>query len=361
MNTPFFSIIIPVYNTAQNYLTCCLDSLRGQTFSDFEVIIVDDGSKESCAEMLDRYAQTDGRIRVIHQENQGSSAARNNGIYAAKADWIWFVDADDWVEAHACQKIRGYLENCDCDILQFNAVKEYASRQEKMNYGLEHGKTYDASDLDTREFLYRKIMNVPGKFCAFYYSWDRVIRRSFLVDNALQYPVGVPKSEDKVFFLRCAEKLGKIFYVSDVFYHYRINSESAVNHYNLNADKNCTKLAQILKIIALRMDEELAEQMNQKGYDRISQDCNRFIFGILSDVLFQKYFHADNPMDSKTRNQEAISFLSREPFRTVIHDIPYGELSTEAKMKKFLLSKGMPSVFCWIKNKYSRILKKKAA
>lgn len=354
MSTPFFSVIIPVYNTARDYLEPCLNSLINQTFADIEIILVDDGSKEPCAQLLDEYAQTDDRIRVIHQQNQGVSAARNNGIQAARADWLLFVDADDWVELNTCETLKEHLEETDCDILQFNAVREYADRQVNMNHGLEAGRLYDTSDVDTREFLYRKVMNVPGNACVFYYSCDKVIKRAFLMEHDLRYPVGVPKSEDKVFFLGCYEKLRKLCYVDYTLYHYRMNSASAVHRYNDKADANCSQLASLLMEIAQRMDRELGEKKNQPGYDRISRDCNRFIFGILSDVLFLKYFHPDNPAGRMVRAAEAEAFLNSEPFRTVIASCAYSELSNEAKLKKFLLGNGLASVFCFIKNTYAR-------
>jgi hypothetical protein len=214
--------------------------------------------------------------------------------------------------------------------------------------------------VDIREFLYLKVMNVPGGSCVFYYSWDKAIRRAFLMEHDLRYPVGVPKSEDKVFFLCCYEKLNKLYYVDNILYHYRMNSASAIHRYNPKADINCSKLAGLLTEIAQRMDQELGEKKGQSGYDRISRDCNRYIFGILADVLFQKYFHPDNPDERKVRIAGAKAFLNSEPFRTAISNCKYCELSNEAKLKKFLLGNGLASVFCYIKNTYARAVGKVA-
>lgn len=91
---PFFSIVIPVYNVAP-YLRECLDSVRAQTFTDWECICVDDGSTDESPAILDGYAETDPRFRVVHQPNAGVSAARNKGLDEAKGEWIGFLDADD--------------------------------------------------------------------------------------------------------------------------------------------------------------------------------------------------------------------------------------------------------------------------
>lgn len=94
---PALSIIVPVYKT-EKYLPKCIDSILAQTFVDFELILIDDGSPDHCGEICDEYALKDGRIIVIHQENKGVSAARNAGLDIARGEYIGFVDSDDWIE-----------------------------------------------------------------------------------------------------------------------------------------------------------------------------------------------------------------------------------------------------------------------
>ena len=91
---PEISVIVPVYR-AEAYLHDCVDSILAQTFSDFELILVDDGSPDNCGAICDDYAARDSRVRVIHQENQGQAAARNRALAVAKGDWVCFVDSDD--------------------------------------------------------------------------------------------------------------------------------------------------------------------------------------------------------------------------------------------------------------------------
>ena len=93
---PLISVIVPVYNV-EPYLRECVDSILGQSFSDFELILVDDGSPDKCGKICDEYAEKDSRVRVIHQQNGGLSAARNTGIDAAKGEYLTFVDSDDMV------------------------------------------------------------------------------------------------------------------------------------------------------------------------------------------------------------------------------------------------------------------------
>lgn len=92
-----FSIIVPVYKV-EKYLERCVESIINQTFEDFELILIDDGSPDRCGAICDEYAAEDERIKVIHQKNQGVSVARNAGLDVATGDYICFVDSDDWIE-----------------------------------------------------------------------------------------------------------------------------------------------------------------------------------------------------------------------------------------------------------------------
>ena len=96
MRTPLISVIIPVYNV-EKYLRRCLDSVIAQTYQNLEIICVDDGSIDDSGKICDQYAVRDARIKVIHQENQGLSAARNRGLDAAEGEYIAFVDSDDYI------------------------------------------------------------------------------------------------------------------------------------------------------------------------------------------------------------------------------------------------------------------------
>lgn len=92
------SVIVPVYKIKEQYLKECIESISKQTYSNLEIILVDDGSPDNCGEICDLYAEKDSRIMVLHQKNQGVSMARNNAIQKATGEWITFIDADDWIE-----------------------------------------------------------------------------------------------------------------------------------------------------------------------------------------------------------------------------------------------------------------------
>lgn len=114
---PLFSVIIPVYN-ASLYIEKCIKSLQSQSFSDFEIIAVNDGSKDNSYELLKSFSEKDNRIKVLNQQNQGVSATRNNGIKEATGEWIVFVDSDDWVSSHYLQVFADCIStNIEIDML----------------------------------------------------------------------------------------------------------------------------------------------------------------------------------------------------------------------------------------------------
>ena len=102
------SVIVPVYK-AEAYLHACIDSILSQTVSDFELILVDDGSPDNCPALCDAWAKKDARIKVIHRENGGLAAARNTGLQAAQGDWLLFLDSDDYWPPHMLEKLRAAL------------------------------------------------------------------------------------------------------------------------------------------------------------------------------------------------------------------------------------------------------------
>ena len=121
MTQPQISIIVPVYNS-EKYLGACIDSILSQSFRDIELILVDDGSRDSSSRICDDYAQKDGRVKVIHKANGGVSAARNDGLDIAKGEYITFIDSDDWVEREYLSTLSNYR---DYDIVFFSHLLIY--------------------------------------------------------------------------------------------------------------------------------------------------------------------------------------------------------------------------------------------
>jgi len=120
-NLPLISVIVPIYKV-EPYLARCLDSLIGQTYQNLEIIAVDDGSPDNCGAIADEYAKKDARIRVIHRQNGGLSAARNSGLQIAAGDYIGFVDSDDHIKPQMYETLYGLIEQYGADIAECAAA-----------------------------------------------------------------------------------------------------------------------------------------------------------------------------------------------------------------------------------------------
>ena len=125
---PKLSVIVPVYNT-EKYLRECVDSILAQTFTDFELILVDDGSTDGSGAICDEYAGKDSRIRVIHQENGGATLARRSGVRIAQGEYVAFVDSDDWIAQHIYQNMMEKAETCGADVILCDIVLETQTNQ----------------------------------------------------------------------------------------------------------------------------------------------------------------------------------------------------------------------------------------
>ncbi len=183
--------------------------------------------------------------------------------------------------------------------------------------------------------------------CALYYCWDKVYRRSFLIQNELFFPEGIRKSEDRCFILSCFEKLDTLVYVQDLLYHYRMLNSSVCHKYSSTIDNDRRILASHLQIIADRMDKALGQMYNDPNYNQIDKELRKFIYYAITDVLFLKFYHPDNP-DKKTRRKDAIRFIRSEPFSSAIRKMRYRDLGMKSKLKKLLLTMGFVDTFCKI-------------
>ena len=124
MSSTKVSIIVPVYNV-EKYLHKCINSLITQTYRNLEIILIDDGSTDASGQICDEYALIDDRIIVLHQKNAGAAAARNAGIMRATAEYVHFMDADDWLDVNTFEIVAEKILQSKVDIVKFNYIREY--------------------------------------------------------------------------------------------------------------------------------------------------------------------------------------------------------------------------------------------
>ena len=176
------SVIVPVYNV-EKYLRKCVDSILNQTYADFELLLVDDGSTDGCPQICDEYAASDSRVRVIHKTNGGLISARNEGILAARGDYVCILDGDDWALENMLQFIHDTVSRLPelPDIVLFAAHNVYADHMEDTLNNVPEGY-YNRNRLEEEIFPYL-IMDTrtglhPGRIQA--HTWDKAFRRELL-------------------------------------------------------------------------------------------------------------------------------------------------------------------------------------
>lgn len=289
---PQISVIVPVYKV-EKYLHACVDSILAQTFSDFELILVDDGSPDNCGAICDEYAAKDSRVRVIHQENQGLSGARNSGIDIAEGEYITFIDSDDLVSFDylellhsgimqnkaevSCCKMRDFQdgENPCCDLAQVGskAITLLSGRE---------------SVLD----IYNGTGNVGICACG------KLYRKQLFRD--IRFPLR-KLHEDQAIVPILLYKAERVISVDASRYYYRIHSDSITHKaFKANRFDNVEAIDSCIIFFAEQKDEELIA-----AAQKIRKKVNALL------VILAKSERADNeiPRVYRISNAKAIYYL----------------------------------------------------
>lgn len=218
--TPKISVIVPVYNV-EKYLRRCIDSILAQTFADFELLLIDDGSKDSSGAICDEYAEKDNRILVFHKENGGVSSARNVGLDNACGEWITFVDADDWVSPKLYDIIFNSKDYKDVELINFSFYSVFKSEQVPVRL---------LSADDKVEFIKKQM--VEGRSVV----WNMIIKRDFVLSKKLKFNTTLKIGEDFDLLIRAYLGTGMIEIVNEPLYFYNRDNEESALHKMKTAD-----------------------------------------------------------------------------------------------------------------------------
>lgn len=220
---PLLSIIVPVYKV-EAYLDECVRSILGQTYTDLELILVDDGSPDRSGEMCDAWVSRDSRVRVIHKPNGGVCSARNAGLDAAGGEYIAFVDSDDWLDPGMYET----MIRQNCDVVLCDCLKEHPGSRELYTHDIRPG-LYDRKQL-VAEYFSHLLMMENVEYPATISNWVMVFRRELAED--IRYLTGVRYSEDLLFGAQLMYRANSFCYLKgQAFYHYRMNPASATHKF----------------------------------------------------------------------------------------------------------------------------------
>ena len=241
---PLVSVIVPVYNV-EYYLNECIDSILNQTFSDFEIILVDDGSTDGGGHICDEFAQKDERITVIHTDNCGVSSARNTGINNSSGKYIYFVDPDDYLDASLLEKCLKAMNEQKCDMIRIGYNKITDDGNNIYTKKLEDHLFNHKSINDKISFICDQLLTykLPIQPWSFFISKDSILRNNlFFLDRKIVF------SEDVCFSIMSALALDSSFSLAEPLYFFRKRIGSAMwdskkkNTRNLNEYNNMSKL-----------------------------------------------------------------------------------------------------------------------
>ena len=283
---PKFSVIIPVYNV-QKYLRSCLDSIVNQKYSDYEIVLIDDGSIDESGNICDEYAKKFCNITVLHQENSGVSIARKNGIKIARGEYLLFVDSDDFVK----DNFFNILSNCKkSDVIRFGSITELQNGITRLNTPFEQAGIYDKKDIEKKIFPY--LLKDKNAFCYCPSLWAHAFNRKLFVSNMVEDKIQI--GEDGACVIPCIYHANSMTVIHDYLYVYRYNNQSAtksgkvydydypekiynhlVNKINLNEFDFCE---QINRKIVHELFHVVTSHFNKQGKKKaLKKELNRIL------------------------------------------------------------------------------------
>lgn len=261
---PKVSIIVPVYK-AEAYLHRCVGSILAQTFTDFELLLIDDGSPDRSGEICDEYAQKDSRIRVIHKENGGVSSARQRGLDEAVGEYTIHADPDDWVEPNMLEELYKKAKQDDADIVICDYFNNIGTKQTICRQC--------PSSLEPKQVLIELFQQLHGS------CWNKLARRVCYKQYGIEFPRGINYCEDLFTWVQfLSHKEVKVAYLNKAFYHYFDNPESITRRYQRSQYETRCKFVELLeKVLPTELRSTILKKVT----------FNIFIEANIYDVLTQ--------------------------------------------------------------------------
>lgn len=340
------SVIMPVYNV-EEYIRQGIESVLNQTYKKLEIILVDDGSKDSSGNICDEYAKKDNRIKVIHKENGGVSSARNVGMDIATGTYIMFIDPDDFYENNTCELLYNEIEEKNADYVMGNYVyTTYKGEKWKKNM-FNVNENFEVSIKDYKKALF--VMNSV--------IWNKIFKRDFIEQYKLRFIEGI-LAEDAVFSMSCYAYAKKGYYIHNVIYNYRQNEKSeslstkcTINYFSkmneayklilevLKTTNNigfyrffCARimpyfLCKIIDTNGLNSDEEIEDVLEMfhwyfKGKDEYKiVVINEKLNAIINDINSKKYKEALIKIKQTKEYRKSLNDIEKEKMYVITEEL----------------------------------------
>lgn len=305
---PEISVIVPVYKV-EKYLRKCVDSILAQSFTDFELWLVDDGSPDRCGAICDEYASQDERVRVIHKKNGGLSDARNAALDVMQGKYVFFVDSDDWISSDALESTYAAIQRTGAKVATGNIVSAYEDGREEVLYAPVQEETV----LYGEEML--KTLLRPN-------AWNRLYDAELFRD--LRYPVG-KLYEDVFVYHRILDQIDSMVLTGRNSYYYLVREGSIMNtEYSI-------RFTDIVDAVY-----ERAEWLDRIGQKKLADETRLFVYSQVAVA----YAHLDRSNQAHSKRLSEIKALYDECYESLIRSAYIG---WKQKVRMFTL-KNYPSI-----------------
>lgn len=306
------SVIVPVFNT-EKYLERCILSITNQTYSNLEIILINDGSTDRSLEICNTYAINDNRITVIDKSNEGVSRARNTGLELSKGEYIAFVDSDDWIESDMFENMMKTIENTESEVCICNYYQDSQKKFLNINKKL----------LNTDEIVENLIKNMIGPLPVGSKNVNKsimgtscryLIKRSMLEENNIKFSNEISLSEDLIFCIQFLFSTSSLSINPGAYYHYESISNSATRKFKPNFRQQNLLVYEKIKNICYENYGRHIEQNLDSMHIEMS----------ISEIVNQ--VHADNPVNIINKIKNIKDICTSSKFINILNKVTTGDL-----------------------------------
>jgi len=337
----FFSVIVPVYNV-EEYLPACIESVLNQTFSDFELILVDDGSPDRCSQICDGYKKKDSRIKVIHKKNGGLASARKAGIQVAEGDYVFNLDSDDLIENDTLEYAYNKIIATNCEIATFSYRWVQDGKTVNItNDGIDEG-LYEGADI--KKHIYPRLLMDKNMNHISYYLSGKAVKRELLTPHQLNVSDKISLGEDLCCIVPCYLNAKSVYVSKKEAYLYTVRADSLSKEFK-------TKQIYLIEDVI----NEISKNDTEKIVDFDQQLCRYscfMCFAILASAAEGNYFESIGAIKKSIKNSLHSEKIKYAEFENI---------SVKSKITIFLMKKNCYHVafgFLNLCNYIKRVLKK---
>ncbi len=338
----FFSVIVPIFKV-ERYLVRCIESVLTQSFIDFELILVDDGSPDGCPQICNCYLERDSRVKVIHKENGGLVSARQAGIKMAEGEYVFHLDGDDALAAGALEEAYKVILKTKADIVSFSYICCRNNEPDETVGELLKEGLYEKQDI-IRNF-YPHILLDENMRHMLYFVWGKAIKRELAMRHQLNVDPSVSLGEDICCMLPCYLQADKVYVSKTAAYLYTIRDDSMSTDFQTN---QFVQLERVVKTL-YNLEGEKPEDFQQQ----ISRYYCFMSFAILAAAAEGKHFD---------KLEELKKMISNSVYRAEFSKARFANITFKSRVAVYLMKKnriGMAFYFLYLCKCIKRILGKK--